>query len=239
MSNLLFGNYDTTRVLGTLGYWILRAWMGSVRFRFFVDDPKSLPHRMPCPGVYVIWHETLLMAIYTHADMIVPLISKSSDGEIASRIVELFGGGTIRGSTDHDAKSRGGRQAAWNLAETGRRRHLAITVDGPVGPNHIVSRGSIVVAARSNMPIVPVGFGACTFRYVYIGSSDRRLVIPHPLTRVCVVVGRGIHVARDDLAKTRREVQAALEDVQGRSEQLAQSTSCVPKSMSLSRARTM
>ena len=225
------------RFSGLLASWAIRAWIGSLEFRFVVDDPLAIPQRMETGGLYVFWHEMLLLPAYTHGDRIVPVISRGGDGEIATQILSFLGGRAIRGSTDHGDKDRGGRDTAWQIIRRGRGDHIGVTVDGPVGPRRQVSVGSLVAATRHGVPVVPVGFGASVLACV--GPAARKIMLPRPWSRVWVVIGKRMQIPRNDRSQARQMVQDALDAVQLRAQRLAAGAARCRESLSLSQLRNL
>ena len=207
------------KLASLLSSWILRLWLSTQEYGFWVDDPDSIPMRRKQPGLYLFWHEMLLFPAYTHSRQgIAVLISRHRDGEWIAETLRMLGGRAIRGST-----SRGGAVAVRRMLEYVRERHLAITPDGPRGPRRVVQAGAIYVASRSGMPVIPLGFalGGC-FR---LWSWDR-MALPRPGRAARCVVGTPIDVPpdldRDGLELYRRHVQEAMDDVQQRAERLAE-----------------
>jgi lysophospholipid acyltransferase (LPLAT)-like uncharacterized protein len=193
----------------------------SLRYRFVVDDLDAVPQRRQSPAIYVFWHEMLLLPIYTHSRQIMPLVSRSSEGELVDEVLKRFGGKTIRGSTDHGGRNRGGRTALREMLRQGAHRHLGLPIDGPVGhPRHIASRGVAWVAAHGHMPVIPVGIAATTLKT--FGRRDRRLTVPLMFGKACFVVGKPIrapvNLRRSEARAFIQEVQGALEEVQARAE---------------------
>jgi lysophospholipid acyltransferase (LPLAT)-like uncharacterized protein len=186
---------------------ILRAWLASLRYRFVVDDPGALPWRIGRPAIYVFWHEAMLMLAHAHVRDASPLISRGRDGDFISAVVERFGGRAVRGSTDHDGKDRGGRAALREMIRQGRTRHLAIPVDGPVGPRRVASAGAVVLAGQTGMPLVPLGLAAGSA--LEVGPSGREIMLPVPGTRVWAAAGAPMHVP-PDLPRDRRGAYTAL-----------------------------
>lgn len=107
------------------------------------------------PSIFVFWHGELLMLTlgykaYRKSNNIDTMVSRHHDGEIASRLVHMLGGGTIRGSS-----SKGGIQAlkmAFKSLNSGR--DIGITPDGPKGPRHSVADGAVVIAQKKNVPLI-------------------------------------------------------------------------------------
>jgi len=107
------------------------------------------------PSIYVLWHGEILMAAtayihYTQRKEVDTIVSNHFDGELVARLMKLFGGGTIRGSS-----SKGGvsvlREALKSLQ---KGRDIALTPDGPRGPRHSVADGAAALAMMKKVPIV-------------------------------------------------------------------------------------
>jgi hypothetical protein len=223
------------RLTGLLASWLVKGWIGSLDFRFVISDPLSIPQCMPTPGVYAFWHEMLMIPAYTHSYIIHPLVSRSRDGELISQVIGYLGGRPIRGSTNYGREDRGGIAAAWEMIRTGRRRHVGLTVDGPIGPQRKVSRGALVIASRHDIPIIPVGFGMTKCRH--LGLENLQIALPYPYSRVWVVVGQRLRIRPKEWEAGRQTVQAALDDVQARAEQLAARNTRIKNALTLNQIR--
>lgn len=92
------------------------------------------------PAFVLFWHGKMLPLIYIFKNKgIYVLISLSRDGEIASKIVRLFGFKTIRGSS-----SKGGLKGLSEMIKFYRKNnYIAITPDGPRGPKGKVDKNFI------------------------------------------------------------------------------------------------
>ena len=133
---------------------VLRALVRTWRFTEVNPTDGSLgpPIRRVFRELYALWHQQLLMLTLRHRDQdIAVMISRSRDGDIASRIVAQLGFRVVRGSS-----SRGGSEGLREMIEaTGNGHPLALTVDGPRGPARKCKPGAILIAARADVPIVP------------------------------------------------------------------------------------
>ncbi len=197
--------------------WILRAWLGTMDFRFALDEPESNPRRLGRRGLYAFWHEVLLFPAYTHARRgFSILVSRHRDGELIAQVVRMLRGRSVRGST-----TRGGAAAIRGMLREMRSAHLAITPDGPRGPRRVVAQGTVYLASRGGMPVVPIGLAAAD---CWRAPSWDMMVLPRPGRPVRCVVGKPVEVPpeldRNELETHRQRVQAAMDDVQGRAERL-------------------
>lgn len=203
------------RAAGRLGGWLVRLLGATWRIEWRNSEGAERLERERRPFIVAFWHEHILALAYTHRDRgIVVLVSQSKDGEYISQVIHRLGMGTVRGSS-----SRGGVRALLQMAKRGREGHsLAVTPDGPRGPRHVVQPGLLSIAARSELPIIPLTAGArSSWR---LGSWDR-FEIPKPFTRLRVITGEPIVIPPGASAESlEREygprIQAAMDEVERR-----------------------
>ena len=142
------------------------------------------------PVIFVFWHGRLLPLIHAHRhDGIVVLVSEHRDGDYLAGVLHHFGFGTVRGSS-----TRGGVRGLKGLIRAARRGlDLAITPDGPRGPNRELKLGALTVARMTGLPLVPVGVGVSSAWRV---RSWDQLLVPKPFSTVRVAYGRPSSVPR-------------------------------------------
>jgi lysophospholipid acyltransferase (LPLAT)-like uncharacterized protein len=159
--------------------------------------------------IFCFWHQCVLpCTIYyrrTHATI---LISQSFDGELITRILNLFGFRAVRGSS-----SRGAREGLLGLKSVIESGAPAIfTADGPRGPIYRTKMGPIKLAKLTGAPIG--AFHLEPERAWTIRSWDRFLV-PKPFTRIVVSWARWTRVPSDfpeaEFEQKREELNAAIE----------------------------
>lgn len=204
------------KLVSLLIAWLLRLWLVTLEIKFVLDERRAM-QRGARPRLYLFWHEMLLLPAYAHARQgISVLVSRHHDGELIAQVVRLLGGRTIRGST-----RRGGARAMREMIRRGRIGDVAITPDGPRGPRRVVQAGSVFLASRAGMALVPVGLA---FEDPWRVPSWDRMALPRPFSRARCVVGRAIEVPPDvpfeQLEGWRQRVQVAMDDVQARAEAL-------------------
>ncbi len=139
-------------------------------------------------AIGAFWHGRLLMMplVYKGRGLKV-LISRHRDGELIGRTVQIFGFGTVRGST-----TRGGTSGIKGLIRALKEGYdVAIAPDGPKGPRYHVQPGVIELAKVSGCPILPLSFSAS--RRKVLQTWDRFL-IPLPFSRGVFVWGEPIWV---------------------------------------------
>ena len=171
-----------------LGPTFIRTIGRTLRTRFL--NPEVEQNLLDQGGlIYSFWHRWMLVPAYTHRKRgVTVMISRHRDGEIISRIVHRLGFRSARGST-----TRGGAKALLELGQVGRRGDcLAITPDGPRGPNKSVAPGIVHLSARTGLPILPSGLAVSRARDLELLGSLR-----HPQTlqhgRHCVCRAHPVH----------------------------------------------
>ncbi len=139
--------------------------------------------------IVVIWHQKFFPLLYSHSNSGCNiLVSHHRDGELIARTLRYLGFHVTRGST-----TQGGVKACRLMTKAVRKHDLAITPDGPKGPQYHFSPGAVAIAKHSGRPILPVGIGAQFATYC---SSWDRFMIPLPLSRIKIVFGNVHYIAR-------------------------------------------
>jgi hypothetical protein len=179
------------RLIGLLGPWLLRAWVGSLRIRWAGPGLVRPDPRGRESAIYVFWHQRLLPFSVTHRGLGVrALISSHGDGEMLARVAERLGHKAIRGSS-----TRGGPGAMRGLlAEVGRGYDFVITPDGPQGPRHVFQVGAAYFASRSGLPVIPASIG---YRRFWSLRSWDGFMIPLPFTRAVIQAAPPLRVPPD------------------------------------------
>jgi lysophospholipid acyltransferase (LPLAT)-like uncharacterized protein len=161
--------------------------------------------------IYAFWHGRMLILSYSHRwQKIHVLISQHRDGELIARIIERLGFVSVRGST-----TRGGTKAIFEMAEKGASGYdVAITPDGPKGPRFKVQPGTIYIAQRSQMPIIPISNSA---KNRWTLSSWDGFLIPKPFSKAVIIIGEPIYVpfesTTQELEEKREELEKRLVDL--------------------------
>jgi lysophospholipid acyltransferase (LPLAT)-like uncharacterized protein len=130
----------------------------------------------------------------------------------------------VAGST-----SRGAADAVRKLVAIAQVSHIVVTPDGPRGPRQCVQPGIVFVAARTGLPIVPVGFG---YASAWRTKSWDRMALPRPFSRVVAVTLPPIHVPdiddRKQLEVYRQQVEWAMREASRLAQKLAESNAATP-----------
>jgi len=156
--------------------------------------------------IYSLWHSNTATATYLlRGQNLVVLISKSFDGEIAARVLDLLNNEYERGST-----SKGGAMAYLKiLSRIKKGQRSALTPDGPRGPAHQVQPGCISMAQKAGCPLVPLHIGYSRSR-VLTKSWDQHQ-FPRLFSRILVKVGEPFEVPSKLNPTEFQEVQQQFE----------------------------
>lgn len=177
------------KMAGWLGAGALRVWGSTLRSlidsqgQHIVPWDPALQERY----VYALWHENLLFLTTLRSETeITALISRHADGELLAQVSRWFGLRTVRGSS-----GRGGMDAVQEFLTLGKRTHLLVAPDGPLGPRRQVKRGLVYLASWTGLPIVPLGVG---FQRAWRLNSWDRMALPKPLSTITCIAGPIVRV---------------------------------------------
>ena len=159
--------------------------------------------------VFCFWHQCVLpCAVYYRRTRGTILISRSFDGELITRILEMFGFHAVRGSS-----SRGAREGLLGLKQVIESGRPAIfTADGPRGPIYQTKMGPIKLAQMTGARI---GCFHLEPEHAWVLRSWDRFLVPKPFTRIAVSWAQWTYVPTDlpadDFEGKRAELNAAIE----------------------------
>ncbi len=199
------------KVVPFLFVWLTKAWFATCRLTIHGQEHMDRIKAAGTPAIGSFWHYGILYILYLfRKESGVAMVSASRDGEYISRIVERLGKETVRGS-----RKKGGMQAIIKLIRAVRKGKNAILVaDGSRGPARMAQAGSLVLAAKTGVPILPLAW-SCN-RYKRFGSWDGTAV-PLPFSRVDFFYGEPLLVpsalADDQLEEYRLELEKRLNDL--------------------------
>lgn len=178
----------TLALAAALGRGYLRLLQATCRFREEGAADRVAQARAAGPVLWAFWHNRLLGPLVPYRNRGAGVvISQSRDGELITRIVEGFGYVGLRGSS-----SRGGSRALRALlAHLRSGRDVAFTPDGPRGPRYTVHPGLGYLAAKTGLPVVPVGVAYS--RKAIFGSWDR-FQLPLPFATVLLHFGEPLYL---------------------------------------------
>lgn len=202
---------------------LIAAYLRLVRLsgRWEVLGAESRAAVMSAEGRQILacWHGRLAMFPTERSvpGAVKALISRNRDGDLVARIMDSFEIDTLRGSTEDPRKPwrrRGGGMVFLEALSAFRGApdlRIALTPDGPRGPNMRLHPGVALLSARAGVPVVPFTFSA---RWgIVLGSWDRFL-LPLPFTRGVIAWGPPLDPPggsdKATLADHRTRIEAAL-----------------------------
>ncbi len=141
--------------------------------------------------IYGMWHNRILVSVVTYIEYmqsikanksLYVLTSASKDGELIAGMMKVVGIKTIRGSSHKKAKAAG--LEIYRTLKTGK--DICITPDGPKGPIYQLKPGLIQIAAKTQVPILPIKVEYAD--YWELPTWDK-FKIPKPFSKVKVTYG--------------------------------------------------
>ena len=146
--------------------------------------------------IYALWHDQLLLSPFTWQtkNRIDILISKHKDGDIIADLIKYHGFNSIRGSTNNPSKEKEKNtiSSIRKIIKTLKANvSIGITPDGPRGPRHKVSEGTINIARISSKKILPM---ALAYKEQWILNTWDKFIIPKPFNKICIVWGDPIDI---------------------------------------------
>jgi lysophospholipid acyltransferase (LPLAT)-like uncharacterized protein len=196
---------NRARLLSHAAWLFVAVWSKLTRVRYV---NREVTDRLISEGknfIYAFFHGDLFPLIYAHRDsgVLIP-VSESRDGEIMARLLRHYGFEVVRGSS----KRKGGKALLALVHGIRRGKILAIAVDGPRGPRHVVKPGTIFLAATSKAPIIPVVASAS--RFWVLKKSWDKMMFPAPFAECTVMYGDPIY-PNDSTVDTIESIQKKLD----------------------------
>lgn len=175
-------------VLSRLAYILVRAF--GATFRIKVLNYEEI-EKLEGGKILCGWHgRSMIASIFFRKKGFWVIISKSKDGEIQTHVFQNLGFNIIRGST-----GRGGERALIeSIRELRKGATMAITPDGPRGPNKVVQGGVMLMAKKADSWLVPCGVSA---RPRFLAKSWDRYMIPLPFAKCLMNFGTPVKVPAD------------------------------------------
>jgi len=157
-------------------------------------------------AIYCSWHQRLSYLVrYLRSRNVTAMVSQSRDGDYVAEVMRRFDIKTIRGSS-----TRGAQRALVAIIRRLKSGESAgMVADGPLGPAREAKIGSIIMAYKTGIPIIPLSWSAD--RCWVINSWDR-FMIPKPFARVVVCCGEPIWIPSDTDGDQLEEYRKLYED---------------------------
>lgn len=157
--------------------------------------------------IYAMWHanQFLVHGLPNRKEINI-LISTSLDGEIVANVCENWGFKVRRGSAGRKGSITATKQMLDGLKNN---ESVAIMVDGPHGPYHVVKKGAIVLSKDSNVPIVPVHWYSEDITFRQLPSWDK-MTSPIGPCRIINLYGEPIYTENKTEEQVAQEIEQAL-----------------------------
>jgi len=187
-----------------LAYIILYFIYFTCKKRYHFDKTKV----KNTPTVFVFWHGELLMLPFAYRDYrksknIDVIVSQHHDGELATRLLKMLGGDTIRGSS-----TRGGLKALKDAFKSlSLKRDVGITPDGPKGPRYSIADGAVVIAQKRDVPIVAMN---CRASKAWRLKSWDKFFIPIPFCTLDYYYSDPFYVTDESLESAKEKIKERL-----------------------------
>ena len=162
--------------------------------------------------VLAFWHGTMLLPWFLHRnDGFAALTSKSKDGDLLAKQLKHWKYKVVRGSS-----SKGGDVALGIMVDHAKNGYsIAITPDGPRGPEQKFKAGAVITAKKSGVPLVLMGIGIKSKKKL---KSWDKFQVPNPFTNVKVIYSDPINVdaklSYDETSKVIEECERKLNELQ-------------------------
>ncbi len=204
-------------------YALIRLIGATIRFQAEGGeylDRLAEANKLP---ILAFWHDRIFAGTYYFRGSGIGVItSQSKDGEYIARFIQRLGYGAIRGSS-----TRGGVGALVEMIRLMKAgMPMALTVDGPKGPRHVVKPGAAMLAKKTGEPIVP--FTIHSTAYWSVNSWDR-MQIPKPFSKARVIFAPPIFVKADSddvaMAAITAELQKSLDELEAVGEKCSKRSS--------------
>ncbi len=167
--------------------------------------------------VLAFWHGTMLLPWYLfRRKNFTAIVSKSKDGDILTKLLSMWNYNVQRGSS-----SKEGKKILKKLIENAlQNKSIAITPDGPRGPEKEMKAGAVIIAKKSNIPLILVGIA---FKKKKILNSWDKFQIPYLFTKACAVYSEPIVINKnlnyEETDKKIKEIEKELNNLQNQAEQ--------------------
>lgn len=158
--------------------------------------------------IYAVWHNRQAFVTCSHRhDNTSVMVSRSRDGQIVAKVMELSGLRASRGSS-----SRGAGAAIREMIKlVSEGWDIGFTPDGPKGPVNEAKAGIFLLARKLKIPILPMTT-ALSNRLIL--KSWDSYNIPMPFSRAVVRYGAPITVGPDDDLKAKAaELKVTLDKI--------------------------
>ncbi len=206
-----FCNTLRWKLFGVISRGVLWLWFKSTHMVVLGEDRYRELRSQKRAVIVLVWHGRIfIVPCFFRKRGMMPLISPSKDGEIASCIMSGWGYKILRGSSSHSSVK------AWKTMkqELFQGGEVIIVPDGPKGPNREMKLGGVKLAQETGAVLIPFTFS--TDKKKELRSWDKFLMF-YPFRRVVAVYGEPIKVdaslGGEELEKERKRIGCILTEL--------------------------
>lgn len=176
------------RIRGRLTALILRLLGASWRLRVQGMEKFQEIYDSGTPFILCFWHGKYIPVLPLFRGYKASVLtSLSSRGNVIGEICRSFGYDYVQ------IPDRGGEASLWTMEDAlSRSRAVAIAVDGPLGPYHVVKKGVTMLASALGYRLLPLSLEADN-KKVQVNRWDR-MEFPKPFSRIMLVIGDPMEV---------------------------------------------
>lgn len=185
-------NSVNNKILKSAGLKLLPAAIDvlckSLRYEVVNSEPVNKLYAENNNFVLAFWHGKMIVPWFLHRNKnFGALVSLSKDGDILSAVLSKWKYNVVRGSSH-----KGGKESLNTMLELVRQNYsIAITPDGPTGPNEKMKAGAVVLAKKANIPLILVGV---YINNKFILNSWDGFQIPKPFSKIIVKYSEPIFI---------------------------------------------
>lgn len=167
---------------------MMRLWFLTCKVRHHNVENFALAGDNSKPLIASFWHYSFFYLFYhVRKYQATVMVSASRDGDYVDKLAKSLGFSTVRGSSNNNGIAALKKM----LRAVGEGNNAAIVADGSQGPEKIAQPGAILLASRTDAPVIPIIWSAS--RYFTVKSWDRTAV-PKLFSQVDVFYGEPIYV---------------------------------------------
>lgn len=206
MTKKTFKRFLYSYLLPYGGLVLVKAISLTYRMRIVSPEKEAGALREHKSLIYASWHQRFFpgITLFSRRRPIAIMISRSRDGELMARIVDILGWRAVRGSS-----SRGGSSALRELNRLVRAGYkVGHIVDGPRGPFGVVKPGLVSMARATGVPVMPTAVSA---EKAWSFNSWDRFMIPKPFSRILIRFAEPVLIPRELSREESEGMRLALE----------------------------
>ncbi len=193
----------------------LNLWLRTCKYEIIGYHIVDLILHTGMPVIVTTWHCGLLPVLhFFKGNKCALMVSSSKDGEWIDKIVKKWGYATVRGSS-----GRGGHRAARKIIQYLQMGyHGGLIADGSRGPARKVQKGVVFLAAKTKIPLLPMGIAA--YPSIKLPTWDKT-IIPLPFSKIIITVGNPLYLSSStDFFKEAGNITRTLNNLFEKAERL-------------------